>query len=40
VNVYRVATGEDAVIRFERGDYPFIVGVVAVAAPMGDDAAG
>ncbi|MDA1358688.1 sigma-70 family RNA polymerase sigma factor [Glycomyces luteolus] len=37
VNVYRVATGEDAVIRFERGDDPFIVGVVAVAAPAGDE---
>ncbi|MDN3239092.1 sigma-70 family RNA polymerase sigma factor [Glycomyces tritici] len=37
VNVYRVATGEDAVIRFERGDDPFTVGVVAVAAPVGDD---
>lgn len=36
VNVYRVATGEDAVIRFERGDDPFTVGVVAVAAPVGD----
>jgi RNA polymerase sigma factor (sigma-70 family) len=35
VNVYRVQTGEDAVIRFERGDDPFIVGVVAVAGPLG-----
>lgn len=39
VNVYRVSTGEEAVIRFERGDDPFIVGVVAVAAPIGDEGA-
>ncbi|MFG3339422.1 sigma-70 family RNA polymerase sigma factor [Glycomyces sp. NPDC048151] len=40
VNVYRVDTGEDAVIRFERGDDPFTVGVVAVAAPVGDETTG
>ena len=40
VNVYRVPTGENSVIRFERGDDPFIVGVVAVAAPVGDDVMG
>ncbi|MCD0446515.1 sigma-70 family RNA polymerase sigma factor [Glycomyces sp. A-F 0318] len=34
VNVYRAQAGEDAVIRFERGDDPFIVGVVAVASPL------
>ncbi|WP_205327796.1 sigma-70 family RNA polymerase sigma factor [Glycomyces sp. YM15] len=39
VNVHRVATGEDAVIRFERGDDAFIVGVVAVASPIGDASA-
>lgn len=39
VHVYRVSTGEDAVIRFERGDDPFIVGVVAVATPLGDETA-
>jgi RNA polymerase sigma factor (sigma-70 family) len=39
VNVYRVETGEEAVIRFERGDDPFVVGVVAVAAPIGDETA-
>jgi hypothetical protein len=39
VNVYQVQTGEEAVIRFERGDDPFIVGVVAVAAPTGDETA-
>jgi hypothetical protein len=36
VNVYRASTGEHAVIRFERGDDPFIVGVLAVATPLGD----
>jgi len=40
VNVYEVHTGEDAVIRFERGDDPFIVGVVALAAPVGDEQTG
>jgi RNA polymerase sigma factor (sigma-70 family) len=39
VNVYRAQTGEQAVIRFERGDDPFIVGVVAVASRPGGDAA-
>jgi RNA polymerase sigma factor (sigma-70 family) len=40
VRVYRAQTGEEAVIRFERGDDPFIVGVVAVASPVGDEQAG
>ncbi|MCC3762930.1 sigma-70 family RNA polymerase sigma factor [Glycomyces sp. TRM65418] len=35
VVVHRVRTGEQAVIRFERGDDPFIVGVVAIAEPKG-----
>ncbi|THV32132.1 sigma-70 family RNA polymerase sigma factor [Glycomyces paridis] len=35
VSVHRVQAGEEAVIRFERGDDPFVVGVVAVAAPLG-----
>ncbi|MEV3939000.1 sigma-70 family RNA polymerase sigma factor [Glycomyces sp. NPDC049804] len=39
VNVHRVQTGDEAVIRFERGDDPFIVGVVAVAAALGGEAA-
>lgn len=39
VHVYRAQTGEEAVIRFERGDDPFIVGVVAVASPLEDGAA-
>jgi RNA polymerase sigma factor (sigma-70 family) len=39
VRVYRAQTGEEAVIRFERGDDPFIVGVVAVASPVGDEQA-
>ncbi|HEX2144720.1 MAG TPA: sigma-70 family RNA polymerase sigma factor [Glycomyces sp.] len=39
VNVYRAQTGDDAVIRFERGDDPFIVGVVAVASPRIDETA-
>ncbi|WP_198667720.1 sigma-70 family RNA polymerase sigma factor [Glycomyces dulcitolivorans] len=33
VRVHSAHTGEEAVIRFERGDDPFIVGVVAVAQP-------
>ncbi|GAA1686627.1 hypothetical protein GCM10009830_37640 [Glycomyces endophyticus] len=33
VRVHAAYTGEEAVIRFERGDDPFIVGVVAVAQP-------
>ncbi|SDE36934.1 sigma-70 family RNA polymerase sigma factor [Glycomyces harbinensis] len=40
VSVYGADLGEDAVIRFERGDDPFIIGVVAVAAPLGDDMTG
>lgn len=39
VRIYQVSTGEDAVIRFERGDDPFIAGVVAVATPLGDETA-
>ncbi|RRR97571.1 sigma-70 family RNA polymerase sigma factor [Glycomyces terrestris] len=33
VRVHRAHTGEEAVVRFERGDDPFVVGVVAVAQP-------
>lgn len=36
VHVHRAHTGDEAVIRFERGDDPFIVGVVAVAQPRSD----
>lgn len=36
VVVHRTSTGDNAVIRFARGDDPFIVGVVAVAAPHAD----
>lgn len=39
VNAYRAQTGENAVVRFERGDDPFIVGVVAIASPLGDETA-
>ncbi|GAA2293572.1 hypothetical protein GCM10009853_056920 [Glycomyces scopariae] len=36
VQVHRAHTGEAAAIRFERGDDPFIVGVVAVAQPAAE----
>ncbi|WP_194201985.1 sigma-70 family RNA polymerase sigma factor [Glycomyces albidus] len=36
VHVHRARTGDEAVIRFERGDDPFIVGVIAVAQPRSD----
>ncbi len=39
MNAYRAQTGENAVVRFERGDDPFIVGVVAIASPLGDETA-